>query len=388
MRPLIVLGLLLSFFTNSHGQVKEFYELETAKKAALAENNILLVDVYTDWCYWCKQLDKITFADEQVSTILKQNFVIVHLNAEDNAEGSEFAKRYAISGYPTLAYFRPDGAVLNISAGFMEPAPYLIALDNIQKAFKDGKVYTGYTSKPLKFPEFYSQLFHYEKKQKRTWPSDSILDLYFDTADLNSEISFLIMNRLGCGKRNQNRCLLQINNFRQRFPEDEVNQLFTGILGHFVKNNSNEGPETLGKINRMIEQYGPSDSAFRKQLELSYTIEYFKTRSEWRELAQMYSQYLLKNPEDKGSESNGLAWDIYENSKDTVALNLAMKWMQDYTQKTEEYASEDTYASLLFACGKLQEAEKSAIHAITLGNAAGVNTESTQKLLETIRSQR
>jgi thioredoxin-related protein len=42
----------------------------------------LFIDVYTDWCGWCKRMDKTTFRDTAVVRELNQHFYAVKLDAE------------------------------------------------------------------------------------------------------------------------------------------------------------------------------------------------------------------------------------------------------------------------------------------------------------------
>ncbi len=42
----------------------------------------VLIDVYTDWCGWCKVMDKRTYAKPQVASYLNQKFYSIKFNAE------------------------------------------------------------------------------------------------------------------------------------------------------------------------------------------------------------------------------------------------------------------------------------------------------------------
>ena len=42
----------------------------------------IFVDVYTDWCGWCKKMDQTTFKDPAVVAAMNKDFYAIHLNAE------------------------------------------------------------------------------------------------------------------------------------------------------------------------------------------------------------------------------------------------------------------------------------------------------------------
>src|SRR5690606_5785974 len=42
----------------------------------------VFIDVYTDWCGWCKKMDKSTFTDPAVVAYINKNYYAVKLDAE------------------------------------------------------------------------------------------------------------------------------------------------------------------------------------------------------------------------------------------------------------------------------------------------------------------
>ena len=56
--------------------------IEEAEQACKKKPKKLFVDVYTDWCGWCKKMDKSTFQDSLVVDYVNQHFYPVKLNAE------------------------------------------------------------------------------------------------------------------------------------------------------------------------------------------------------------------------------------------------------------------------------------------------------------------
>jgi uncharacterized protein YyaL (SSP411 family) len=57
-------------------------DFETGYATAVKEKKMLMVDAYTDWCGWCKVMDRNTFSNDTVIRKLNKDFVMVKLNPE------------------------------------------------------------------------------------------------------------------------------------------------------------------------------------------------------------------------------------------------------------------------------------------------------------------
>lgn len=57
-------------------------DFESGYALAKKENKILLIDVYTDWCGWCKVMDRKTYTNDTIIRKLNKSFVMVKLNPE------------------------------------------------------------------------------------------------------------------------------------------------------------------------------------------------------------------------------------------------------------------------------------------------------------------
>lgn len=73
---------------------------EEAIAAAKAENKLVFMDFYTDWCGPCKMMMRDVFPQKQVGDFMNSKFVCIKLNAEK--EGAELAKLYKVNAYPTF----------------------------------------------------------------------------------------------------------------------------------------------------------------------------------------------------------------------------------------------------------------------------------------------
>ncbi|WMJ73939.1 DUF255 domain-containing protein [Cytophagaceae bacterium ABcell3] len=85
LKLLFTFSLIVTLFP-SHAQKNQglvnWITIEEAEKKAKAKPKPIMVDVYTDWCGWCKKMMNTTFSDPQVAEYINKNFYAVAFNAE------------------------------------------------------------------------------------------------------------------------------------------------------------------------------------------------------------------------------------------------------------------------------------------------------------------
>ena len=67
------------------GPVK-WMTFEQAVEKSKTEKRKIFIDVYTDWCGWCKVMDKNTFSEKEVAKILNEQFYPVKFDAEQRED--------------------------------------------------------------------------------------------------------------------------------------------------------------------------------------------------------------------------------------------------------------------------------------------------------------
>jgi len=107
-------------------------DLEEGKRTAQAENKIMMIDTYADWCVACKELDEYTFSTSEVAGRLK-DFVLVKLDFTKKDEANEALRQsLGVIGMPTVIFFNPDGSELNRFSGFKKKDEFLQFLDQLK----------------------------------------------------------------------------------------------------------------------------------------------------------------------------------------------------------------------------------------------------------------
>jgi len=61
----------------------EWHSIKDIESLKNSSNKGVIVDVYTDWCKWCKVMDDKTFSDPDMIKYLNENFHMVKFNAEE-----------------------------------------------------------------------------------------------------------------------------------------------------------------------------------------------------------------------------------------------------------------------------------------------------------------
>jgi thioredoxin-related protein len=97
----------------------------------------ILVDVYTDWCGWCKRMDRDVYARADVREALTRRFVPVKLDAESRHVASyqsqklserAIAAKFKVSGYPTTVFLSADGEHLVNVPGYVPADRFVVLL--------------------------------------------------------------------------------------------------------------------------------------------------------------------------------------------------------------------------------------------------------------------
>ena len=117
---------------NSYAEIKWEKDLDTAMKKAKIKNIPIMIDVYTDWCTWCKELDKNTYSDKNVINMSKK-MISIKLNPETSEDGAKIAQRYGVQGFPTILFINADGIILENVGGYVEGKKFVSYMENAIK---------------------------------------------------------------------------------------------------------------------------------------------------------------------------------------------------------------------------------------------------------------
>lgn len=128
----------------------QWMDFEEAVAACSKQPKKIFVDVYTEWCGWCKRMDQTTFADTTVAKYMNEHFYAVKFNAERtdtvrfqgydfvyvvNPNGKKGVHQLAAAmlqnkmSYPSYVIFNENLQLLQIIPGYQETKRFLPILD-------------------------------------------------------------------------------------------------------------------------------------------------------------------------------------------------------------------------------------------------------------------
>lgn len=159
----LALVLTLCFTCTLSAQI-QWMSWEEAVAANKKQPKKLLVDVYTEWCGWCKKMDATVFKDPAIEAYIKENFYAVKFDAEQKEtikyDGHTFnfnpnATRRGVHdlaialldsrmSYPSIVYLDEKRDRISISPGFKPADKFINELNFIQGGHYKTKTYQEY----------------------------------------------------------------------------------------------------------------------------------------------------------------------------------------------------------------------------------------------------
>ncbi len=88
----IIISVLASTLCLGQEQTKETAEVqwltveEAYAKSQEDPSKKILIDVYTDWCGWCKRMDKTTYSNAEIVEYINTNYYPVKFDAEQKED--------------------------------------------------------------------------------------------------------------------------------------------------------------------------------------------------------------------------------------------------------------------------------------------------------------
>ena len=107
---------------------------DSALAQAKKDKKLVMVDIYTDWCGWCKKLDRDTYADKGVQAKLAKDFIAVKVNPEKDEASAKLQQQFGGRGYPFIVFVDGEGKKVSHIGGYLNAAQFLDQLEQVSKS--------------------------------------------------------------------------------------------------------------------------------------------------------------------------------------------------------------------------------------------------------------
>ncbi len=240
---------------DGHNPGRFTMDYDAAKKYAQEKGLPIFIDFTgSDWCGWCKLMDKNVFSQEEWSTYAKDNLVLVYIDFPKNKSlvpdkyverNKELKQKFPVKGFPTYFVIDPNTEAVmgKLGAGqtktaqsFIGEVDSLIAMTpaNIAKFAK--------TLSPEKSAEF---LATFEKMNKNNKDLESLKKAYEEKAQAvakeNNELEEKLIDT---------RVLARIKpeQAEEYFQAKKELKLAEGAMEEFAKSEPENNAENMAKF--------------------------------------------------------------------------------------------------------------------------------------------
>lgn len=158
---LLISGGIISWkFAPSPKEATEdkinWVSIEEAAELANEDGKKIMVDLYTDWCGWCKRMDKETYSNAKVVAYINENYHAVKFDAEQTGDITIGGIKYKFlnqgrrgihelaakmtngrPSYPSTVFFESNLNMITNVPGYQKPKDMMIILSYLgEDAYK------------------------------------------------------------------------------------------------------------------------------------------------------------------------------------------------------------------------------------------------------------
>lgn len=356
---------------------------------AKAENKILFVDAYAEWCGPCKRMAAQTFPDDKVGAFFNEHFVSMKMDME-KPESTEFKKTHSAGAYPTLLFIDYDDSEIHKKVGALDPAGLIaqgkIALGKVDRTAEYAPAYEAGDRSPELVLNYVKTLNQAGK------PSLKVVNDYVNMKpDFSDQKNLLIL--FEGTVQADSRIFNMMTKYEDQIAaivgkpalDKKITEACKATVATAVEYKSND---LLTEAQEKCKQYVPN--AFTK-FEVESNKEYALATKD----AKLYIKSAKELASDKALEERvqqKLMHDIIKESlkvfhKDIKVLKLAESYANDLVKRDDSYGNRYTLANVQFTSGNYKAAKVNAMTAIDQAKTKKVNTRKIEILLKKIQER-
>lgn len=380
--------LLLILLYTSHAakaQGINFFNgsLAEAKAEAKKQNKFLIIDGFTDWCGWCKYMDKNIYPVKEVGDFYNAHYIFLEMNME-KGEGIEVARQYRLNSYPSFLFFDSAGAFVHYYFGASREYHSFItlgqtAIDSMHNCrglafrFYKGERDPAFLRELITTAGYYADPKIIEGALSVYWsaiPDNQLIDnsnwelfKYYE-ADINSRpYTYIAAHKAAF--------------FARYHEKDDTNILcLKAVLA--IKKAIDAKDDTTFLKARQIALTSPDK-------QIRYTVcdnefAYYAQKGRMDDFYADVDQYTAKFGIDW---LWGLASTMESGTSDHKILSKALEYITQSLNQTKNYTNMDIYALILYKLGLYDDAMTSANSAMELAKNIADGEERTRDINQT-----
>ena len=378
--PISVLLLVFCLSCSAQVQFLKNVPFEEVLSKAQKENKLIMLDGYTDWCGYCKKMDREVFADKETGDFLNANFINVKMNME-KGEGPAIAKRYFIKGFPTFVVLEPNGQVRHRIVGYKPKQTFIMEakkalgldqdkLETMQIAYEEGQ-------RDIEFLNSYIQQLRFAQ-MPITEPFSELLGYSFDELNKTSTLK-LIYKQAASGNELANQFIKEnIIEVQNALSTEKIDDLIAqNALMAIVKLGENKDDESFDAI---ISELKANSIEVEPSLS-KLSMMYYQNTQQWEQFAETAEQFIKLNKNLSALDLNNTAWLVSQNTSSKSWLKKSLSWCQQSIERDAKYYNHDTLGWILYKMGKNKSALDAAEKSIAMAKAEKKDYTSSLNLI-------
>ena len=377
----LLVTALTTTFAGAQVRFSEGTFAENLRRAG-AEDKMLLVHAYADWCGECRKMDETTYTHGGVANFVDSNFVAMRMNMEVGF-GVDLAMKHRVTSFPEFLIFKPNGRLKARLKGYMEPAEFVRALEDAEASPPLPE-----RAHPLEFdlpyPDFLRRA--YASGREKHYPETAAVEAYLDTRDsLTDEVSWAVISRFVTGGRYADSTVANRGSLIARYGEKEVNDKLASFV--FARVKSAIKDRDNAQFARAMDEADRTLGAYASEYKLKYRLYFYQMTGNWAGLAEIGDRLAAETLSQTTVETlQGLAQILLQNSSGQSHLNAASEWMKLLIEHQPKYAFLHTRAALLYKLGENEQAIATAQDALEYASKEGADAAATHRLIDEMKS--
>jgi thioredoxin-related protein len=399
----ILIVLLFTFSTQSIAQTEKGIHFIKPKNwqevlsIAKAQHKNILVDAYTTWCGPCKMMDKNTFPDSVLGTVVNKDFIAIKIQMDSAMNDDSVVESWyedarkimqaaKVNAFPTVLFYNEDGKLVFKSIGFKDAGALVKIASYAAKPEAAGNLQNDlltYQNDQIiydKLPDLIASVREIIGDQQLTLAMAK--DYKKNYLDHLSDVEYLTAQHIKFIADNGNVQLISTKDrlfelcynrpdvfdsiLSKGFAEKYVNATITKdeVLAKLFKDDKAITPNPdWKKIRSAVKKYKKIDA---DRFILNAKIDFYYKIKNWEIYSILRSEQIKKYPPIAGKQDyfdnlNSQAWYVFLGCKERKPLERALKWSElsiELDMPNPQAGLYDTRANILYKLGRTEEAIK------------------------------